>query len=1331
MFDAGTLPPELEEAAVTYGSLAGAAGVITPAWVHTLTFRKMQEGIQPAREKLAAFLLTHCNAANPSHLKGYPFDWSSMAAAVHSSLGVREYVLSVCDATLFAGTLGTSHLVEKSCLPRLRGTYPAQKGPRGRKEPQPPAVEYESLYRQSPIDWVLESVRLDTPVACPSDVVRGPNGKRCPFRGAVRTMPPGSLLEPNIHHANVDSGEWGSDALEFKPGRPRDRHISWNGPFGGSAPRHCPGEQLSVFVVKVMLDAWLERRANPREWQRADTGAPDSATQSSQRARAATSRGKQRSGSLAKLRPLLLLIISMATLYIARISYMTELTVHILSACAVFTALATRYLYRNKSLSVAHFIPMFFLFTPVASLRTALAAFFNEHTPQVCSVCTAMATVLAARYGTPWPALWMSAVVWLTHHFQGVITVRDYVFTITVYGMLTWWRSEFTQDQQQFSNVELFCMCAAAELTVALAWSRLSASSRHRALQRAECLLFEASLPTIHFEQSVTSGLGTVRLPCTGASSDAPTLVLVHGYGSSNIAWLPVLSGLVAGGRFRQIYLLELPGCGRSGRLPRRFHDPAEVEAHVVLAFERWRQEVGLDTIVLCGHSLGGYLCAAYAAAHPRHVRELILVSAVGLVAPPSKWEEGADMLRAVLGPSFTLFKRVWPVYNRDPLLSALRFFTPLLHTFVRIGGLLGLTLSVAGPLQVYATLLKANDACPGLLVEYAKQLLRSIQAYETTYRPLLLHFGAYSWLPLSSRLGVAEALAGMNVRAVYGDADWCVWYENGWRSAGGEPRLPKEAAFCHVEVERLRGATHQVFLDQPGAFAVLLNKAPRDDGPSGQLRQIVVQNLTFDIRSAGPVDGVLVLLLHGFPETAIMWEHQLHALASAGFRAVAPNQRGYSPGARPLDVAEYHMCKLCEDVLQMADALGASQFHLVGHDWGGAVAWQIAARSPDRVLTLSVLSTPHPAALANALNAPSSDQRQASEYINTILRSDTQNGTTDLGQLLIGSFKGVPKAHVDEYLALLSRPGAFQAASNWYRANRFLTDMRSEWEAVPAVTVPTLYIWGVDDSAFRKEAAELSHNFVNAYYRFEAIGNNVGHFIAEEAADTTSDSLLQHFQCVNATAFDSTRAEFTPTAAQRSCSAATTSGSTRSNLATTSKRCVQSITPDTAPSGKGVKPTLLVLHGEAADGVVMRTILEASGWLSLLTAAGLEVEFMDAPHAVPARPELFPSLAQAGMYHQTRSYYGWGLNEEDNAQRLVLTSASIDHIETRIAQLDRALVPCGICGISNGALVAAVVAARSAESVRFLINLCGTPWEDLPHALRSGAKPIAVPALW
>ena len=137
---------------------------------------------------------------------------------------------------------------------------------------------------------------------------------------------------------------------------------------------------------------------------------------------------------------------------------------------------------------------------------------------------------------------------------------------------------------------------------------------------------------------------------------------------------------------------------------------------------------------------------------------------------------------------------------------------------------------------------------------------------------------------------------------------------------------------------------------------------------------EVSVGRFTFQARRAGPVDGRPVILLHGVPQTSACWIHQLAALADAGYHAVAFTQRGYSPGARVDDIAEFTMDKLAGDVLGVADALGIDRFDVVGHDAGAGVAWALGAYHAGRITTLAIASVPHPAAFASAYESSKDD---------------------------------------------------------------------------------------------------------------------------------------------------------------------------------------------------------------------------------------------------------------------------------------------------------------------------------------------------------------------
>jgi pimeloyl-ACP methyl ester carboxylesterase len=187
-----------------------------------------------------------------------------------------------------------------------------------------------------------------------------------------------------------------------------------------------------------------------------------------------------------------------------------------------------------------------------------------------------------------------------------------------------------------------------------------------------------------------------------------------------------------------------------------------------------------------------------------------------------------------------------------------------------------------------------------------------------------------------------------------------------------------------------------------------------------------------------GPAAGKPVILLHGFPQFADVWTPLLDKLGALGFRAVALEQRGYSPNARPVEVEEYALAKLNADVLALVDHLAWPQFHLIGHDWGGFLAWALAAKHPGRVQSLTVLSTPHVNAFLEAV-ACDPDQKARSQYIQWFKMPGNVAEAVflkDDGSRLRGVYQGkVPDEQVSRNLQRLLEPGALTATLNWYRA--------------------------------------------------------------------------------------------------------------------------------------------------------------------------------------------------------------------------------------------------------------------------------------------------------
>jgi len=274
--------------------------------------------------------------------------------------------------------------------------------------------------------------------------------------------------------------------------------------------------------------------------------------------------------------------------------------------------------------------------------------------------------------------------------------------------------------------------------------------------------------------------------------------------------------------------------------------------------------------------------------------------------------------------------------------------------------------------------------------------------------------------------------------------------------------------------------------------------------------QQVATGDLVFDLRVAGSPQGEPVILLHGFPETSLEWRHQLEDLASSGYYAIAPDQRGYSAGARPDAVEQYNIALLALDVLNIADSLGLGRFHLVGHDWGAAVAWAVAGLTPDRVRSLSIFSIPHPDAFADALVDPESCQSRASSYFD-LFTSDraAQLLLNNDAAFLRSLFPGFPNEVVEEYVRVFSQPGAMQAALDWYNANVGEDQLTPQ---LGPVRVPTMFIWSDEDAAVCPEPVRATENFVDAPYELIVL-QGVDHWIPERAPEETIQLLRRHLE--------------------------------------------------------------------------------------------------------------------------------------------------------------------------------------------------------------------------
>lgn len=261
---------------------------------------------------------------------------------------------------------------------------------------------------------------------------------------------------------------------------------------------------------------------------------------------------------------------------------------------------------------------------------------------------------------------------------------------------------------------------------------------------------------------------------------------------------------------------------------------------------------------------------------------------------------------------------------------------------------------------------------------------------------------------------------------------------------------------------------------------------------------------LTFDVRDEGPVDGPVIVLLHGFPQTSTSWEGVVPHLHAAGFRTLAPDQRGYSPGARPRRRSDYRLDHLVDDVVALVEATGDEAVHLVGHDWGAAVAWSVAASRPDVVRTLTAVSVPHPRAMMQALRTPA--QLRKSWYMGAFqlpwLPERLLSGWWG-DRFLRGAL--MSRASIERFHDEIVGGGALHSALGWYRA-MLLSTPRGLGRRV---RVPTTHVWSDRDSALGRHGAELTASFVEADYRF-AVFEGASHWIPDEEPERLAREVLR-----------------------------------------------------------------------------------------------------------------------------------------------------------------------------------------------------------------------------
>lgn len=279
--------------------------------------------------------------------------------------------------------------------------------------------------------------------------------------------------------------------------------------------------------------------------------------------------------------------------------------------------------------------------------------------------------------------------------------------------------------------------------------------------------------------------------------------------------------------------------------------------------------------------------------------------------------------------------------------------------------------------------------------------------------------------------------------------------------------------------------------------------------------RNLDVGDVNLHVVEAGPEDGPLAVLLHGFPEYWYGWKGQIAPLAEAGFRVVVPDQRGYGRSDKPRGAASYRIDRLAGDVEGLIRALGRESACVAGHDWGGAVAWWLGTTAPERVDRLAILNVPHPAVLRRNLSSNWAQMRK-SWYIFFFQlpfvpewfysRNDWAVGVrTLLGTSRKGTFT---RADLERYKEAWSQDGAIHGMINWYRAA-----LRHPAPTPPdlRVTVPTKILWGEQDRFLGTQMVDPSLALCDRgeVQRFP----EASHWLQHEEPDQVAESLIEHFQ--------------------------------------------------------------------------------------------------------------------------------------------------------------------------------------------------------------------------
>ena len=275
--------------------------------------------------------------------------------------------------------------------------------------------------------------------------------------------------------------------------------------------------------------------------------------------------------------------------------------------------------------------------------------------------------------------------------------------------------------------------------------------------------------------------------------------------------------------------------------------------------------------------------------------------------------------------------------------------------------------------------------------------------------------------------------------------------------------------------------------------------------------REIETNGLRFSCRESGS-GGEPVLLLHGFPETSRMWEPLMTSLAAAGYHCLAPDQRGYSPGARPADVDAYTYDHLASDIHGIARAAGFERYHVVAHDWGACASWCALAIDPAPISSYVAMSIPHYQGFARAVWEDPEEELYRG-FLELFVAADhaaEDAMSADDFAVLRSAWTAHDASEIDAYLTVFRQPGALTGALNWYRASRaHRRALEEDASKFGSVDTPTLLLWGRDDLYVRRMSLDLGAHYMTGPY--EVVELDAGHWLVQEQPEAVTSAVMEH----------------------------------------------------------------------------------------------------------------------------------------------------------------------------------------------------------------------------